>query len=102
MDCITSNVDLPPIPDSYSAVIPSLAISAALTCSLTEFNKLFEDCKLDHALATSVSFVLIALSSSNFFLFFKLLLLLSEEVFLPPLKIGHEIVAVATSLSLSS
>ena len=42
LDWITSSVDLPR-PDSYSTVIPSLAISAAWTWDLTEFNKLFED-----------------------------------------------------------
>ena len=39
LDWITSNVDLP-LPLSYSAVIPSFAISAALTWRFTEFNKL--------------------------------------------------------------
>ena len=58
-------------------------------------------CKLDHALATFVSFVFIALSNNNFFLFFKFLLLFKEAVFFPPLKIGQEIVAFKVSLSLS-
>ena len=66
LDWMTSNVDLPR-PDSYSTVIPSLAVSAAFTCTLTELNKLFEDWKLDHALATFVLFVLRALSNNNFF-----------------------------------
>ena len=73
-----------------------------MTCKLTEFNKLFDDSKFDHELATLVSFVLMALSNNNFFLFFKFLLLFNNAEFLPPLKIGHEIVALATSLSLSS
>ena len=41
-DWMTSRVVLP-TPLSYSAVIPSFAISAALTCSSTEFNKLLLD-----------------------------------------------------------
>ena len=41
-DCITSNVVLF-VPDSYSKVIPSFAISAALTCDSIEFNTPFED-----------------------------------------------------------
>ena len=90
-----------PRPDSYSTVIPSFAISAALTCSSTESRKLFEDCRFDHALATFVSFVFMAFSNNNFFLFFKFLLLLSDAIFLPPLKRGHEIVAFKVSLSLS-
>ena len=72
-----------------------------LLADLTEFNKLLEDCKLDHALATLVSFVFIALSNNNLFLFFKFLLLFKDAVFFPPLKIGHEIVAFNISLSLS-
>jgi len=79
-----------------------LAISAALTCDLTESNKLFEDFKFDQALATFVSLVLRALSKSSFFLFFKFLLLFSKAEFFPPWKIGHEIVAVIVSLSRSS
>ena len=41
-DCITSNVVLL-LPDSYSWVIPSFAISAAFTCDLIESNTLLED-----------------------------------------------------------
>ena len=63
---MTSSVDLDPL--SYSAEIPSFAISAALTCDLTDDNRLFEDCKFDHALATLVSLVLMALSNNSFFL----------------------------------
>ena len=36
----------------------------------TEFKKLLEDCKFDHALATIVLFVFIALSNNNLFVFF--------------------------------
>ena len=42
LDWITSRV-VRLFPDSYSKVIPSLAISAALTCDLIDVNKLFED-----------------------------------------------------------
>ena len=49
-DWITSKVVLEPL--SYSAAIPSLAISAAFTWTLTEFKKLSEDSRVDHALAT--------------------------------------------------
>ena len=41
-DWITSKVVLL-LPDSYSKVMPSLAISAALTCALIESKTLFED-----------------------------------------------------------
>ena len=59
LDWIRSSVDLPS-PASYSALIPSFESSAALTCDFTEFNKLSADCKLAHALVTSVSFDLLA------------------------------------------
>ena len=38
----------------------------------TEFKKLLEDCKFDHAAATIVLLVFIALSNSNLFLIFML------------------------------
>ena len=41
-DCITSKVLLP-LPDSYSRVIPSFAISAAFTWDSIEFKTLWED-----------------------------------------------------------
>ena len=41
-DWMTSNVVLP-LPDSYSKVIPSFAISAAFTWDLMESKTLFED-----------------------------------------------------------
>ena len=54
LDWITSKVDLEPAPLWYSAVIPSFAISAALTCALTEFKKLSEDWRFAQALVTAV------------------------------------------------
>ena len=71
-------------PLSYSAAIPSLAISAALTWTLTEFKKLSEDSKLDQALATFVSFVLTASSNSNLFLVVKFEFLEIVDLFFPP------------------
>ena len=41
-DCITSRVDLV-LPDSYSKVIPSLAISEAFTWAWVDFKTLSED-----------------------------------------------------------
>ena len=63
---MTSSVVLDPL--SYSAEIPSFAILAALTWAITEFKKLSEDAKLDQALATFLSLVLIVSSSNNLFL----------------------------------
>ena len=71
-DWITSSVDLP-LPLSYSAVIPSFAISAALTCNLTDSSILALDFIFDQAVVTLVSLVLKALSNNNFFLFLKFL-----------------------------
>ena len=81
-DWITSRVVLDPL--SYSAAIPSFAIFAELTCDITEFKKLLEDCKLDQALPTLVSVFLIDPSSSN--LFFKIMFefLLIVDLFFPP------------------
>ena len=79
---MTSKVVLDPL--SYSAAIPSLAISAAFTWTLTEFKKLSEDSRLDHALATFVSFVLTASSKSNLFLAVKFEFLLIVDLFFPP------------------
>jgi len=79
---MTSKVVLDPL--SYSAEIPSLAIWAALTWTLTEFKKLFEDSKLDHALATLVSFVLITSSNNNLFLLVKFEFLLIVDLVFPP------------------
>ena len=65
-DWITSRVVLP-LPDSYSKVIPSFAISAAFTCDLIESSTPFEDWYFDHALVTSVSFFfLLSWSKSSF------------------------------------
>ena len=63
-DWITSNVDLP-LPLSYSAVIPSFAIWAALTCNLTDSNMLAFDFMFDQAVVTLVSLILNALSLSE-------------------------------------
>ena len=82
-DCITSSVVLPR-PVSYSTVIPSLAISAALTWDLTDVKALSDDWKLDHALATFVSFVLTASSNNNLFLVVKFEFLLIVDLFFPP------------------
>ena len=57
-DWITSSVVLEPL--SYSAAIPSLAIFAALTWDLTEFKKLLDASRFDHALPTFFSVVFTA------------------------------------------
>ena len=51
----------------YSATIPSFAISAASTCARTELSKLWFDWYEDQAVATSVWFFFIELSSSKLF-----------------------------------
>ena len=79
---MTSRVVLDPL--SYSAAIPSFAIWAALTWAFTEFKKLSDDSKLDHALATWVSLVLTASSNNNLFLVVKLEFFLMVENFFPP------------------
>ena len=79
---MTSRVVLEPL--SYSAAIPSFAIWAALTWAFTEFKKLSEASKLDHAVATFVSLVLTASSSNNLFLVVKLEFLLIIDLFFPP------------------
>ena len=79
---MTSRVVLEPL--SYSAAIPSFAILAALTWAFTEFKKLSEDSKLDHAVATLVSLVLTASFNNNLFLLVKLEFLLIVDLFLPP------------------
>ena len=66
LDCMTSRVDLPD-PDSYSLVMPSYAISAALTWDLMDCKKLLDDWKLDQALATAASADLLASSYNNSF-----------------------------------
>ena len=81
-DWITSNVVLEPL--SYSATIPSLAIFAALTWTLTESRKLLEDSKLAQALVTLVSLVWIVSSNSSLFLDVKLAFLLIVDLFFPP------------------
>jgi len=77
-DWITSNVVLDPL--SYSAAIPSLAIWADLSWTLTEFKKLLDDSRLDHAVATLVSLVLTTSSNNNLFLVVKFKFLLIIEI----------------------
>ena len=83
-DWIKSKVDLEPAPLRYSAVIPSFAISAALTCALTEFKKLSDDKRFDQALVTPVKLFFIALSRSNLCLTLILWFLSSVANFFPP------------------
>ena len=50
---MTSSVVLE-LPESYSKVIPSLAISAALSCASVASNTLSKDWYFDHAFVVSV------------------------------------------------
>ena len=84
LDWMTSKVVLPEEPLLYSAVIPSLAISAALTCNWTELSKLLFDWKFDQALATLVWFCLISLSKVKRDLFSIFLFLFNDARFFPP------------------
>ena len=52
--------------------------------TLEEFRKLFDEAKLDQALATLVSLVLITSSNNNLFLTVKFVFLLIFDLFLPP------------------
>ena len=101
LDCITSRVVLV-FPESYSKVIPSLAISAAFNWAAVETRTLSADWKKDQEFAVWV-FISFFLSSNNR-LFFSFLCLnfLIDEKFLPPCIIGHEIVAFTVSCSSSS
>ena len=62
LDCITSKV-VRVLPESYSNVIPSLAISAALSWALVASSILFEDWYFDHAFEVSV--IILFLVSCN-------------------------------------
>ena len=101
LDWITSRVVLV-LPESYSNVIPSLAISAAFNWDSVAINTLSDDWYLDHALVVSVPTLFSASSANNKDLCFFKDDFLIEEIFSPPLIIGQVIVALTVSWSSSS
>ena len=101
LDWITSRVVLV-FPESYSSVIPSLAISAAFNWASVAFNTLSEDWYFDHELVVSVITLFSASSDkSKDCCFFKDDFLI-EDIFSPPLIKGQVIVALTVSSSNSS
>ena len=98
LDWMTSRVVLV-FPESYSSVIPSLAISAAFNWASVATNTLFDDWYLDHTLVVSVITIFSAsCDNSKDLCFFKDDFLI-EEIFSPPLIIGQVIVALIVSWS---
>ena len=90
------------LPVSYSRVIPSFAISAALNWAVVASKTPFDELYVVQAFAVSmftwsdISLKRSCFSSTVNFAFF------TEDRFFPPLKIGHLTVAFTSSLSLSS
>ena len=101
LDWINSRVVLV-LPESYSSVMPSLAISAALSCAFVANKTLFDDWYFDHEFDVSV-ITLFSVSckvswarclfKADFFI---------DEIFSPPFIIGQVIVALTVSSSFSS
>ena len=98
---MTSKVDLV-FPESYSRVIPSLAISAALSWALVAVRTLLDDWYFDQKSEVSVITLFLAsckvswarcLSKVDFFI---------ADIFSPPFIIGQVIVALTVSSSFSS
>ena len=101
LDWITSSVVLV-LPESYSKVIPSFAISAAFTCEDVDNRTLFAEIYSDHAFVVEVLTLSFLSSNRSLFLDFICLAFFISEKFLPPLISGHLIVAFKVSLSTSS
>ena len=101
LDWISSRVVLV-FPESYSKVIPSLAISAALSWDFVASSTLLEDWYFDQALDISVLILFFVSLSINWFLCLLNEDFLIEEIFSPPLMIGHVMVAFTVSSSISS
>ena len=100
-DWITSSV-VRELPESYSSVIPSFAISAAFNWARVAAITLLDDWYLDHELEVSVETLFLVsckiswdrcLLNDDFFI---------EETFSPPFIIGQVIVAFTVSSSFSS
>ena len=64
LDCINSRV-VRVLPESYSSVIPSLAISAALSCALVASSTLLDDLYFDQAFDISVLILLFVSCNIN-------------------------------------
>ena len=101
LDWINSRVVLV-LPESYSSVIPSLAISAAFSWASVAISTLSDYWYLDHTLVVSVITLFSASSDNSKDLCFFKDDFLIEEMFSPPLIIGQLIVALTVSLSNSS
>ena len=101
LDWINSSVVLV-LPESYSRLIPSLAISAAFSWALVASNTLLEDWNFDQALEISVFILFLVSWRINWYLCLLKEDFLIEEIFSPPLIIGQVIVALTVSWSVSS
>jgi len=100
-DWMTSRVVLV-FPESYSKVIPSLAISAAFNWASVAVSTLSEDWYLDQAFVVSVIALFSAsFDKSKYLCFFKENFLI-DETFSPPFIMGQVTVALTVSLSISS
>ena len=98
LDWITSNVVLV-FPESYSRVMPSLAISAAFNWAFVASKTLFKDLNFDQEFEVSELTLFFVSSSNNFARCFSKLDFLIEEMFSPPFIIGQVIVALTVSSS---
>ena len=101
LDWITSNVDLV-FPESYSNVIPSLAISAAFNWALVASKTLFKDLYFDHEFEVSEIVLFFVSCRRSLARSLSKVDFLIEEIFSPPFIIGHVIDAFTVSSSLSS
>jgi len=101
LDWINSSVVLV-LPESYSKVIPSFAISAAFNCALVASSTLLEDWYFDQALEISVLILFFVSCNINWYLCLLYEDFFIEEIFSPPLIIGHVIVALTVSWSVLS
>ena len=101
LDWITSNV-VRVLPESYSKVIPSFAISAALSWDLVASRTLFEDWYFDHEFEVSVIIKFLVSCNINFERSLLREDFLIDDRFLPPLIIGQVTVALTDSWSNSS
>jgi hypothetical protein len=89
------------LPVSYSRVMPSLAISAALSWAFVASSTLLKDWYFDQALEISVLILFFVSFNINWNLCLLYEDFFIDEIFSPPLIIGHVIVAFTVSLSIS-
>ena len=100
LDWITSRVVLL-LPESYSRVIPSFAISAALSWAFLASRTLLEDWYSDHAVDISAATLFFVSFNINCALCLSKEDFLIDEMFSPPFMIGQVIVALTVSSSWS-